>query len=296
MKWILIKESRTPIDIETINASFNHDVSDEKYTPAKKFLKNGYDMLNEKLFNNRLPSDFEFKIEHGLKDNAAGHTYANDNKKEGEFVIDGVSLNGTLMMTIHSWLETILHEMIHVMDFKFHPEHFVDARKTGVPYDEHKGWFMEQANKFKNKGFNVEKTLKSSWETSVDDDDIKVKNSSFTYLKISHHPLGWDEILKIDSSDKSNVMSILKNKKYTHVVEIKTSNLNSVRLDNTKVEANKPIMSYHADDEFNDRYGPFEKVEDIDLTKMTFNESGKSELRSTMRIIKLPNGGLQYIT
>ena len=296
MKWILIKESRTPSDIETINASFNHDVSDEKYTPTKKFLKNGYDMLNEKLFNNRLPSDFEFKIEHGLKDNAAGHTYANDNKKEGEFVIDGVSLNGTLMMTIHSWLETILHEMIHVMDFKFHPEHFVDARKTGVPYDEHKGWFMEQANKFKNKGFNVEKTLKSSWETSVDDDDIKVKNSSFTYLKISHHPLGLDEILKIDSSDKSNVMSILKNKKYTHVVEIKTSNLNSVRLDNTKVEANKPIMSYHADDEFNDRYGPFEKVEDIDLTKMTFNESGKSELRSTMRIIKLPNGGLQYIT
>ena len=33
MKWILIKESRTPSDIETINASFNHDVSDEKYTP-----------------------------------------------------------------------------------------------------------------------------------------------------------------------------------------------------------------------------------------------------------------------
>ena len=296
MKWLLISEAYTPSDLDDIKNSFNGDVSDEKYTPTKKFLKNGYDMLNEKLFNNRLPSDFEFKIEHSLEDNDAGHTYANDDKKEGEFVIDCVSLNGTIMMTIHSWLETILHEMIHVMDFKFHPEHFVDARKTGVPYDEHKGWFMEQANKFKNKGFNVEKTLKSSWETSVDDDDIKAKNSLFTYLKISHHPLGWDEILKIDSSDKSNVMSILKNKKYTHVVEIKTSNLNSVRLDNTKVEANKPIMSYHADDEFNDRYGPFEKVEDIDLTKMTFNESAKSELRSTMRIIKLPNGGLQYIT
>lgn len=35
------------------------------------------------------------------------------------------------------------------------------------------------------------------------------KLNLFTYLKISHHPLGWDEILKIDSSDKSNVMSIL---------------------------------------------------------------------------------------
>ena len=158
MKWLLISEADTPSDLDDIENSFNGDVSDEKYTPTKKFLKNGYDMLNEKLFNNKLPSDFEFKIEHSLEDNDAGHTYANDNKKESEFVIDGVSLNGTLMMTIHSWLETILHEMIHVMDFKFHPEHFVDARKTGVPYDEHKGWFMEQANKFKNKGFNVEKT------------------------------------------------------------------------------------------------------------------------------------------
>lgn len=72
MKWLLISEAYTPSNLDDIENSFNGDVSDEKYTPTKKFLKNGYDMLNEKLFNNRLPSDFEFKIEHGLKDNAAG--------------------------------------------------------------------------------------------------------------------------------------------------------------------------------------------------------------------------------
>ena len=142
----------------------------------------------------------------------------------------------------------------------------------------------------------MEKTIKSGWETSVDDDDIKAKNSSFTYLKISHNPLGWDDILKIDSSDKINVLSILKNKKYIHVVEMKTSNLNSVRLDNTNVETNKPIMSYHADDEFNEKYGPFEEVDDIDLTKMTFNENIEKKSRRTMTITRLPNGGWQYRT
>ena len=44
MKWILIKESRTPSDIETINASFNHDVSDEWSDKDKKT----YEMLKNK--------------------------------------------------------------------------------------------------------------------------------------------------------------------------------------------------------------------------------------------------------
>ena len=48
MKWILIKESRTPSDIETINASFNHDVSDEWSDKDKKtyaMLKNKHGSL-----------------------------------------------------------------------------------------------------------------------------------------------------------------------------------------------------------------------------------------------------------
>lgn len=139
-------------------------------------------------------------------------------------------------------------------------------------------------------------TVKSDWTTSVDDDSINEKHKSCVYLNISHHPLGWDNILKINYSDKEMVLSVLKEKQYTHVIEIKTENMNSTRLDNTIVDRDRPLMTYQADKEFNDRYGPFEEVETIDLTKMTFNESGKSKLRSTMRIIKLPNGGLQYIT
>ena len=271
MKWILIKESRTPSDIETINASFNHDVSDEKYTPTKKFLKNGYDMLNEKLFNNRLPSDFEFKIEHGLKDNAAGHTYANDNKKDGEFVIDGVSLNGTLMMTIHSWLETILHEMIHVMDFKFHPEHF--NKKINPNYDYHKGWFMKEADKFKKYGFDIKETIDSDVETTTDDDSIKEQMNEVIYIKLGYNPIfKCDTMIKIHSLDKNSAFKELKSMGCSSIDVISTKNLSSTRLKTIELD-DIGQKSYRMTDKFNDTYGPFTKIETIDLTKTKFDEN-----------------------
>ena len=298
MKWILLSESYIPNGIEIIKKSFNNDYTYEKFTPTIEFLEEAYGYLNNRLFQGKLPEDIEFKIEHSLEDNDAGHTYANDDKKEGEFVIDCVSLNGTIMMTIHSWLETILHEMIHVMDFKFHPEHFVDARKTGVPYDEHKGWFMEQANKFKNKGFNVEETLKSDWTTSVDDDEIKKKhlNSNSIFIELGFNPVyKASSLLKIDSKIKIDALKKLNDMGYKLVTVLKSNNIHTLRLNDISLDDIGDI-EYIGTENFIRKYGPFEKVEDIDLTKMTFNESGKSELRSTMRIIKLPNGGLQYIT
>ena len=39
MKWLLIKEAKTPSDIESINTSFRKDVSNEKYTPSIDILR-----------------------------------------------------------------------------------------------------------------------------------------------------------------------------------------------------------------------------------------------------------------
>ena len=291
-----MSESYIPNGIEIIKKSFNNDYTYEKFTPTIEFLEEAYEYLNNKLFKGKLPEDIEFKIEHSLEDNDAGHTYANDDKTEGEFVIDRVSLNGTLMMTIHSWLETILHEMIHVMDFKFHPEHF--NKKINPNYDYHKGWFMKEADKFKNKGFNVEETLKSDWTTSVDDDEIKQKhlNSNSIFIELGFNPVyKASSLLKIDSKIKIDALKKLNDMGYRRVTVLKSNNIHTLRLNDISLDDIGDI-EYIGTENFIRKYGPFEKVEDIDLTKMTFNESGKSELRSTMRIIKLPNGGFQYIT
>ena len=60
MKWKrLIIEAKTPSDMESINAYFNKDVSDEKFTPTVKFMKVVYNKMNKEFFFNYLPDESE---------------------------------------------------------------------------------------------------------------------------------------------------------------------------------------------------------------------------------------------
>ena len=310
MKWILLSESYIPNGIEIIKKSFNNDYTYEKFTPTIEFLEEAYGYLNNRLFQGKLPEDIEFKIEHGLKDNAAGHTYANDDKTEGEFVIDGVSLNGTIMMTIHSWLETILHEMIHVMDFKFHPEHF--NKKINPNYDYHKGWFMKEADKFKKYGFDIKETIDSDVETTTDDDSIKEQMNEVIYIKLGYNPIfKCDTMIKIHSLDKNSAFKELKSMGCSSIDVISTKNLSSTRLKTIELD-DIGQKSYRMTDKFNDTYGPFTKIETIDLTKTKFDENstihhGKIILEDgseditylypgVTSVIRLPNGRLHIRT
>ena len=311
MKWILLSESYIPNGIEIIKKSFNDDYTYEKFTPTIKFLEEAYGYLNNRLFQGKLPEDIEFKIEHGLKDNAAGHTYANDDKTEGEFVIDGVSLNGTIMMTIHSWLETILHEMIHVMDFKFHPEHF--NKKINPNYDHHKGWFMKEADKFKKYGFDIKENLDTDdYTTSIDDEVVQSSKNDALFILVCHNPIGWDELIKIQANEKDNVLSELKKIGYTKVKILKTDNVNSSRLDFIDVDSEKPLSTYHTSEQFNKKFGPFEEIDEIDLTKTKFDENSTIHHKKIIledgseditymypgltSVIRLPNGRLHIRT
>ena len=310
MKWILLSESYIPNGIEIIKKSFNDDYTYEKFTPTIEFLKEAYGYLNNRLFQGKLPEDIEFKIEHSLEDNDAGHTYANDNKKEGEFVIDRVSLNGTLMMTIHSWLETILHEMIHVMDFKFHPEHF--NKKINPNYDYHKGWFMKEADKFKKYGFDIKETIDSDVETTTDDDSSKEQMNGVIYIKLGYNPIfKCDTMIKIHSLDKNSAFKELKSMGCSSIDVISTKNLASTRLKTIELD-DIGQQSYRMTDKFNNTYGPFTKIETIDLTKTKFDENstihhGKIILEDGSEditylypgltsVIRLPNGRLHIRT
>ena len=55
----MIIEAKTPSDMESINASFNKDVSDEKFTPTVEFMKVVYNKMNKEFFFSCLPSENE---------------------------------------------------------------------------------------------------------------------------------------------------------------------------------------------------------------------------------------------
>lgn len=93
------------------------------------------------------------------------------------------------------------------------------------------------------------------------------------FIKLGYNPiLNKVSIAKIDSKDKDAAYAKLKRLKCKSVGILKTTNLNALRLKNIDVK-NLGDNSYHIDDEFNAKYGPFEEVDKVDLTTTTIDES-----------------------
>ena len=268
MKWLLIEKFIPSDEKFVLNAI--HGVRDSiKYTPTVDFLRAAYIKLNNMFFNGELPNDIDFKIEKNLDDNGVGHTHAKDNYAENCIDIEYVSLNGTIVKTPHSWIETIIHEMIHVAEFTEHPEYFMHKSD----YEKHDKWFMNKAKGFKKLGFDIgEIEMDKNIGTSDDYEDIKVKHEKSIFLKLGSIPIyNLDSLIKIAKKDKDDALTALKKLGCNKIILMKTNNLNAVRLANIDV-SDIGERQYLMDDEFIDKYGPFEEMDTIDLTKMTINE------------------------
>lgn len=151
-----------------------------------------------------------------------------------------------------------------------------------------KGWFEEQARKFKKYGFNVTVKDESDMKTSEDDDNIKSKFDNAMFLELGYNPvLCKTSILKISKRDKDAVLSQLKRRGCKSVKVLKTDNLNSTRLRNiSKSSIGK--RNYELDDDFDRKYGPFEEVETIDLKG--FVSEATDEHDETLEVLKQIKG------
>ena len=296
MKWLLI-EKFIPSDEKFILDAIHGIKDNGKYTPTVDFLKAAYIKLNIMFFNGELPNDIEFKIEKNLDDNGAGHTQANDNYTENCIDIEYVSLNGTLMKSPHSWIETIIHEMIHVAEFIEHPEHFMHKSD----YKKHGKWFMDKAKSFKKWGFDIgEKDMDIDIGTSEDDEDIKTRYENFMFIGLGRNPVFDTEILvKVAKTDKDKALQALKQSGCRYVKILNTDNLNSTRLSSQSIQDILQRRTLELDDtEFNSKYGPFDEVETIDLTNLKVNESVVLEKAhcQAITVTILPDGRRRYRT
>ena len=296
MKWLLIEKFIPSDEKFVLNAI--HGVGDNiKYTPTVDFLRAAYIKLNNMFFNGELPNDIDFKIEKNLDDNGVGHTQANDNLAENCIDIEYVSLNGTMIKTPHSWIETIIHEMIHVAEFTEHPEHFMHKSD----YEKHGKWFMNKAKGFKKLGFDIgEKDMDINIGTSEDDEDIKTRYENFMFIGLGRNPVFDTEILvKVAKTDKDKVLQALKQRGCRSVKILNTNNLNSTRLTGQSIQDILQRKTLELDDtEFNSKYGPFDEVETIDLTSLKVNESIVLEKvhRPAITVTILPDGRRRFRT
>lgn len=297
MKWLLLEEF-TPSTDKFVSSAIESDSNETRYTPTLEFLKRAYLKLNNKFFNGKLPtSGFEYKIDHDLNDTVAGRVEATKDETTGEIKINYIALNGTLMKFPHSWIETLIHEMIHMEDFACHPEHFKKERYTG-----HENWFDNRAKSFKKFGFDITETdMDKDLTTTIDDKGIKEKYDSSIFIGLGRNPrnnalLVW----KVDRKNKEHALLKLKKQGCKLVKILNTNNLNSTRLEDMSFDDMEMSRGYELNPQKEKLYGPFDEIEIIDLSKLKIDENSKHKGRHgqfrpfTVKI--LPDGTINYTT
>lgn len=171
----LVSEANTPRDKETILASFNHDVSDEKFSPTEEFARTAYEIMDEKFFDHKLSKYLQsssfFRIDSQPSSSRVGCAMAQISRQANFVRPVYIILNGAKTLTLHEWLETVLHEMIHVYDYAYFPERYL---VHGRSYDVHGQWFMDFGSRFEKDGFHVSKFIDT--DIGVNADDKKVKS------------------------------------------------------------------------------------------------------------------------
>jgi len=260
MKWKrIVSEEYTPEDDAIVMKVIDGDLSEKKYTPTEKFLEVAYLKLNERFFENSLPKNLTFTMEKSPKKHHIGKT--NITIYGDEIVdVDGIELNSSTMLTLHEWIESIIHEMIHVQECIEHPEHLFKEN-----YDPHGDWFMKRAKDFTQYGFRITKTFEGDSETSVDSPTVKDAYGKEMLLQIDKTELGVPMIIKILKADLSEILTKLKEMEYEHIVVLQTNSLNSTRLKLTDLRKSNDLIVYALTEKLRSKLKPIEKVETIDL-------------------------------
>lgn len=249
-------------------ASFNADVSDEKFSPTTDFLETAYGIFNRKFFGGRLPTRLLFKVKVQPTASYIGMASYIYDYGRGRIKATAITLNGSRTLTLHEWLEVVLHEMIHVLDYETNPLHFTGY--TGRTYDAHGTWFMNEGSKYEKQGFHVQRYCNA--DIGINDQDDRVKSrigkSVFLYMKGSaNRPL----MMKMSRSNLDRNLEYITTRigrgstfgigvKEIKIMTSQNPNIAILR-DLRMRDSGSRISWWWYDDKFEQKYGPFE-VED----------------------------------
>ena len=145
MKWLLIEKS-IPNNTILIDDSLKNNIDENRYSPTVEFAKCVYVKFNKELFFGMLPnvSEIEFSISSIIRGGEFGEATCNICRKR--CLVDDIQLklNSSVTLTIHEWLEVMLHEMIHIYDYTMNTKKYCSMKD----YDGHDEWFDEFSKKF----------------------------------------------------------------------------------------------------------------------------------------------------
>lgn len=258
--------SKIPSDKESLLKSFKKDVSQDMFAPTQEFLETSYNLLNEKFFNNSLPHNLIFIISNAPRAIYMGVAGYQINRFLEHVTPLFIKLNGSRKMTVHNWLEVVLHEMIHILDYQTNPSHFLYGNKKS--YDSHGSWFLNKGKEFLSEGFNVQKYCNSYQELDLDNKTIKNKINNVRFILASIKSK--QAVFVVSDKTLENHINILGEVSKYRVKDmklqkiLKSSNPDVLRLKSIRMKNYHSGYSwYWFTEDFQNKYGPFEEISEI---------------------------------
>ena len=119
------------------------------------WLEKYYNKFNRELWNGMLPN-VELKVSRAKHD--WGCAYFIYDFPNNTIIPEKITISNYYDSPENVKIQTLLHEMIHIADYTFHPEHFIhNHRKVSArQYDAHGYWFNQEAKRIsKESGYKV---------------------------------------------------------------------------------------------------------------------------------------------
>lgn len=139
------------------------------------WLENNYNKYNNLYWNGELPK-IKFIINNSKRTwGFASYTY---NRTQNWVKCEAITLSNYYDSPEEVKLNTLLHEMIHIADYYYNPNHFVCGGKK-VRYDAHGWWFKQEAARLSKYGWDIEKyvTLEAQSVSTLSERSVRLEQN-----------------------------------------------------------------------------------------------------------------------
>lgn len=130
----------------------------KNFAITTKWILENYDRYNKKYWNGELP-----RIDAKISRSKYQFGYASFRMLYGRPTGFKIYMSCYYNLTEKSWTNTLLHEMIHIADYYYHPEHFIVGNRKVKGYDAHGPiFFLKHAERLNNDGWNISRFKEDS--------------------------------------------------------------------------------------------------------------------------------------
>ena len=237
---------------------------------TKNWIEKNYNKFNKLYWDGKLPV-IEFKISRSR--NTWGfasfrYDYANDTIHPL-----ALTLSNYYDSPENVKINTLLHEMIHIADYTFHPEHFIrnGRRVSGHHYDAHGYWFQSEAKRIEKFGWVITKHITKEEQNvsklSAKSKECLERKKDVALICVLRGSSGINFYFKTDIYKVKEIPSTVKRYRFWRIGDVRKIEFYTFKDEKLAAmrSCGKRLSGWHLNNE-----GMLKKLESIKATKMYY--------------------------